>query len=145
MPGAIAALTVAAALCLVLGIVAECQQRILMLRRDQYDVAAAAAVAAAGAAFRNVFFAAKGQTAVAAITGLHQNSCFVDEHRKAAGEKRRLECGRPQPARKLDYALALTLTNLPMRPRSWYSTTPVTLANSVSSLPQPTLSPGLIL
>src|SRR5215813_1347822 len=36
-------------------------------------------------------------------------------------------------------------TNLPIRPRSWNSTTPVTLANSVSSLPQPTLSPGLIL
>src|SRR5580658_11170161 len=37
------------------------------------------------------------------------------------------------------------LTNRPWRPRSRYSTTPVTLANSVSSLPQPTLSPGLIL
>src|SRR5881398_611009 len=37
------------------------------------------------------------------------------------------------------------LTNLPSRPRSLNSTTPVTLANSVSSLPQPTLLPGLIL
>src|SRR5215468_89971 len=37
------------------------------------------------------------------------------------------------------------LTNLPMRPRSLNSTTPVTLANRVSSLPQPTLRPGLIL
>src|SRR5262245_51781448 len=37
------------------------------------------------------------------------------------------------------------LTNLPMRPRSRNSTTPVTLANRVSSLPQPTLRPGLIL
>src|SRR5271157_1932499 len=36
-------------------------------------------------------------------------------------------------------------TNLPMRPRSLNSTTPVTLANRVSSLPQPTLVPGLIL
>src|SRR5215467_52451 len=36
------------------------------------------------------------------------------------------------------------LTNLPIRPRSLNSTTPVTLANSVSSLPQPTFSPGLI-
>src|ERR1035441_5717801 len=36
------------------------------------------------------------------------------------------------------------LTNLPWRPRSRYSTTPVTLAKSVSSLPQPTFSPGLI-
>src|SRR5580700_2362758 len=40
------------------------------------------------------------------------------------------------------YATALTLTNLPWRPRSRNSTTPVTLAKSVSSLPQPTLSPG---
>src|SRR5215471_13098830 len=31
-----------------------------------------------------------------------------------------------------------------MRPRSRYSTTPVTLANNVSSLPQPTFWPGLI-
>src|ERR1700683_3023485 len=36
------------------------------------------------------------------------------------------------------------LTNLPGRPRSRNSTMPVTLANSVSSLPQPTFSPGLI-
>src|ERR1017187_2082060 len=34
------------------------------------------------------------------------------------------------------------LTNLPRRPRSLNSTVPVTLANSVSSLPQPTLRPG---
>src|SRR6185369_9894800 len=37
------------------------------------------------------------------------------------------------------------LTNLPMRPRSRNSTTPVTFAKRVSSLPQPTLRPGLIL
>src|SRR6266567_4530021 len=37
------------------------------------------------------------------------------------------------------------LTNLPIRPRSLNSTTPVTLANRVSSLPQPTFMPGLIL
>src|SRR5271165_1235134 len=36
------------------------------------------------------------------------------------------------------------LTNLPIRPRSLNSTTPVILANSVSSLPSPTFSPGLI-
>src|SRR5271166_687147 len=41
------------------------------------------------------------------------------------------------------YATSLTLTNLPRRPRSRNSTTPVTLANSESSLAQPTLSPGL--
>src|SRR5216684_1345928 len=36
------------------------------------------------------------------------------------------------------------LTKWPMRPRSRNSTTPVILANSVSSLPQPTFSPGLM-
>ena len=40
------------------------------------------------------------------------------------------------------YSTAAMLTNLPMRPRSLNSTVPVTLANSVSSLPQPTLVPG---
>src|SRR5471030_715347 len=43
------------------------------------------------------------------------------------------------------YATAVTLTNLPIRPRSLNSTTPVTLANNVSSLPQPTLVPGFSL
>src|ERR1019366_9303185 len=42
-------------------------------------------------------------------------------------------------------ALAWMLTNLPIRPRSLNSTTPVTLANRVSSLPQPTLVPGFSL
>src|SRR5580700_9732424 len=46
-----------------------------------------------------------------------------------------------------DYAIVATLmqTNLPIRPRSLNSTMPVTLAKSVSSLPQPTFVPGLIL
>src|SRR5581483_5743835 len=37
------------------------------------------------------------------------------------------------------------LTNLPRRPRSRNSTTPVTFANRLSSLAHPTLRPGLIL
>src|ERR1035438_1402885 len=42
-------------------------------------------------------------------------------------------------------ALAWMLTNLPIRPRSLNSTTPVTLAHRVASLPQPTLVPGFSL
>src|SRR5580658_2791846 len=42
------------------------------------------------------------------------------------------------------YTTSLTPTNLPMRPRSRNSTTPVTRAKRVSSLPQPTFSPGLM-
>src|ERR1043166_666659 len=45
----------------------------------------------------------------------------------------------------LSYVTSLMVTNLPMRPRSLNSTTPVTFAKSVSSLPQPTFKPGLIL
>src|SRR5580765_5946116 len=36
------------------------------------------------------------------------------------------------------------LTKRPIRPRSWNLTVPVTSAKSVSSLPRPTLRPGLI-
>src|SRR5579875_3865403 len=42
------------------------------------------------------------------------------------------------------YWTGLTLTNFPKRPRSRNSITPVILANSVSSLPSPTFSPGLM-
>src|SRR5579864_9057910 len=41
------------------------------------------------------------------------------------------------------YSPASTLMNLPLRPRSRNTTIPVTFANSVSSLPRPTFSPGL--
>src|SRR5262249_5901507 len=40
------------------------------------------------------------------------------------------------------YDASLMLTKRPIRPRSRNSTTPVILANNVSSLPQPTFSPG---
>src|SRR5258706_3370239 len=58
-------------------------------------------------------------------------------------------CGCPQIARNPkseirnpSYDASLMLTNRPIRPRSRNSTTPVILANNVSSLPQPTFSPG---
>jgi len=47
------------------------------------------------------------------------------------------------PTGSESYWTAVTLTNLPMRPRSLNSTTPVTLAKRVSSLPHPTFKPGL--
>src|SRR5580704_13015474 len=46
--------------------------------------------------------------------------------------------------RARDYSAALMLTNLPARPRSRNSMMPGILANSVSSLPRPTLTPGLM-
>src|ERR1039458_4733272 len=74
-----------------------------------------------------------------AFTRIRTSSMNIE---KAAGSLRNR---RPREKNFLGYATALMLTNLPIRPRSLNSTTPVTLANSVSSLPQPTLRPGLIL
>src|SRR6476660_9427875 len=42
-----------------------------------------------------------------------------------------------------NYSAALMLTSLPIRPRSRNSMMPGIFANSVSSLPRPTLTPGL--
>src|SRR5205823_6069791 len=58
--GALAAFAVPAALCLMLGVVAELQQRVLMARGHHGDVAAAPAIAAAGTAPRNVLLPAEG-------------------------------------------------------------------------------------
>src|ERR1022692_969556 len=57
---AIAALSMPAALRLVLGVKTELDERVSMLGGNHEDVAAAAAIAAAGASARNIFLAAKG-------------------------------------------------------------------------------------
>src|ERR1022692_1815143 len=57
---AIAALAMPAALRLVLGVKTELDERVSMLGGNQENVAAAAAIAAAGASARNIFLAAKG-------------------------------------------------------------------------------------
>ena len=46
---------------------------------DQMDAAPATAVAAVGPAARNVFLAAKGRGAVAAVAGQYLDRRFVDE------------------------------------------------------------------
>ena len=116
-----------------------------MLGGDQDDVAAAAAIAAAGTAARDELLPAEGEAAVAAVAGFYRILDFVDEqHRKS----RRPARADRRPLGNRDGRLLgrpVMLTNLPMRPRSRNSTTPVTLANRVSSLPQPTFRPGLIL
>ena len=70
-PFSIAALAVAAALGFMLGIETEMEKRVVVLAGHQRDIAAAAAVAAAGTAARNVLLAPKGQAAVAAVAGFH--------------------------------------------------------------------------
>src|SRR5689334_20608988 len=134
----IAALAMASALGLVLGIEAKVEQRVVVLSSDHHHVAAASAVTAAGSAARHEFFAPERKTPVAAVSSFDGNDDFVY---KQHGDTPRLE----QRGRETSYSAATMLTNLPMRPRSRNSITPVTLANSVSSLPMPTLVPGLIL
>src|ERR1035437_1494582 len=90
--GALAAFAVASAFRLVFGVEAELEQGVGVLAAHHDDVAAAAAIAAAGAAPRDVLLPAEGEATVAAIAGLHENSYFIYEHRKAAGV---LCCRRP--------------------------------------------------
>jgi hypothetical protein len=76
---ALAALAVAAPLAFVFGIEAEMQESIVVLAGHQYDVAAATAITAAGAAARDEFLAAERKTAVAAVAGFDGNDYFIDE------------------------------------------------------------------
>src|SRR5258708_28279049 len=68
------------ALGLVLGIEAEVEQGVLMRSGYQIDIAAAAAIAAAGAAMRDIFLPPKGQAAITAIPCFYVDFDFVDEH-----------------------------------------------------------------
>src|ERR1051326_7122206 len=89
--GLIAAFTVAAALGFMFGVIAELQERILLASRNQGDISSAAAIAAARSAPRHIFLTAKRQTAVAAVTGLYQDSGFVEEkHWRGSGYRGKL-------------------------------------------------------
>src|ERR1039458_5815877 len=92
--GALAALAVPAALRLVFRVEAELKQRIGVLATHHEDIAAAAAIAAARAAPRDVLLPAKSEATVAAVAGLHEDSDFINKHRnakhgKAAGGDRK--------------------------------------------------------
>ena len=78
--GAVGAHAVLAALRLVLGVVAEVDERVVALAGFHDDVAAAAAVAAGGAAAGHELLAPEGHAAVAAVAGLYANFGFIDEH-----------------------------------------------------------------
>src|SRR5450755_2730162 len=79
-PGALTALSMTAPLGRMFGIEAEMQQGVVVFARDQRNVSASAAVAAAWTAPWNEFLAAKRQAAIAAVTGLYGNNDFVDKH-----------------------------------------------------------------
>ena len=70
----------APALCLVFGIEAEMDQRIVPFARFHDDIAAASAIAARGAAAGNKLLPPEGNAPVAAIPSLHPNSSLIDKH-----------------------------------------------------------------
>ncbi len=86
---------------------------------DEHDVAAAAAVTAVGAAFRDVLLAPEAQRAVTAAPRLHVNAGAVAEHRL--------------------YSVTDTVRRSPLLRKA---SLPSRLAKIVSSLPMPVPGPG---
>ena len=77
----------AAAIGFEFAVVAIAKQSVVVKVGFEIDAAAIAAVAAGGAAARNVFFAAEGHAAIAAVTGLQEYFGFINKHGNKAPEK----------------------------------------------------------
>jgi hypothetical protein len=60
------------------------KQRVVVLARNQHNVAPAATVASTGTAARHILFTAKSKTAVAAIAGFYGNNDLIDEHSRTS-------------------------------------------------------------
>src|SRR4029077_553201 len=118
MSSLVAAFAVPPALGLMFGIKTEMEQGVMVLGRDHHHVAAASAVAPARPAARHKLFPPERKAAVAAVPRFDGNDDFIYEQH---GNGPLWPGGRR-------YSAATTLTNLPMRPRSRNSMTPVTLA-----------------
>lgn len=86
---AIGAFAVASALGLEFAIVAIAEKRVVMRVGFDINVAAIAAVAAGWTAARNVFFAAEGHAAIAAIARFDKYFGFVSKHRTASNAEKR--------------------------------------------------------
>ena len=67
-------------LSLVIGGVEKVAQIVSMLIHDEDDVASFASIAAVGASFRNVCFAAKAHTAVSAVARFGKDFDVIDKH-----------------------------------------------------------------
>src|SRR5436190_19312268 len=80
LPGTIRAFAMAAAFCLVLGIISKVEQGVQAFVRLDPDIAADTAVASRGAAAWNEFLAAKRRNAVSAVAGLHLYLGPINEH-----------------------------------------------------------------
>ena len=73
------ALTVRAVSGDVLALVSEVHQCGHVIVNNENDIAAATAVAAVGAACRNVLFAMECDRTVAAVAGLYRDPCFINK------------------------------------------------------------------
>ena len=102
-----------AALRRVFGVEAEMEQRVAVDGRDHGDVAAMAAIAAAGAAARYVFLAPERKTAVAAVACFDGDNYFIYEQSLTSTDDIRRQYCRVDTSN-----VVLMLTNLPIRPRS---------------------------
>ncbi len=80
MAGALAAFAMTSAFGGVLGVEAQMQKSVVMFASDKDHITAASAIAAARAAARNKFLAAKCQATVAAVAGFHGYYNFINEH-----------------------------------------------------------------
>jgi hypothetical protein len=89
---AVGAEAVPAALCLVLGVVAEMDQCVVAQRGGHQYVAAMAAVSAGGAPLGDELFATERHTAIAAVSGLDSNSCFINKHATSSVPEARYRC-----------------------------------------------------
>src|SRR5882762_3508631 len=85
---AVGAFAVTAAIGFEFAVVAIAKKGVVIEVGFEVDAAAIAAVAAGGAAARNVFFAAESHAAIAAVAGLQEYFGFINEHENKTPEKR---------------------------------------------------------
>src|SRR5207247_8057361 len=148
----VASLTVAAGLGTEHVIVAKFEKRIFVDVGNEIDVSAIAPIAAAGTALRHELFPSERDAAVPTVTGLDRDFGLIDEHglkthRVIRGRRPsflyfRNSVSVPElPC--VFYSRAWIEINRPVRPLSSNCTIPGIFAKSVSSLPMPTLTPGL--
>ena len=79
MPGSVTAFTMPAALGGVFRVESEVKQRVVVLTRNQDNIASASTVAAARTAARHIFLTPKRKTAVAAVTSFYGDCDLIDE------------------------------------------------------------------
>src|SRR5690242_15498099 len=88
MPGAIGAFPVATAVSLELAVVPVAQECVVVRVGFQQNASAIAAIAAGGAAPRDVFFTTKGYAAVSAVPRFDQDFGLVNKHRSSSPRKK---------------------------------------------------------